>query len=57
MAARVIFMSGYTDDTIERLDLMSDELLRKPFNGEMLLQKVRHVLGAPPLETRARAAN
>ena len=43
-AAKVMFMSGYADDTIERLDVLGHDFLRKPFNDETLIRKVRAVL-------------
>ncbi|MGD0679692.1 MAG: PAS domain S-box protein [Polyangiaceae bacterium] len=43
-SARVIFMSGYTDDTMDRLEVLGHDFLRKPFNRETLMQKVRGVL-------------
>jgi two-component system, cell cycle sensor histidine kinase and response regulator CckA len=43
-AAKVMFMSGYADDAIERLDVLGHDFLRKPFNGETLVRKVRAVL-------------
>jgi PAS domain S-box-containing protein len=42
--ARIVFMSGYTDDTIERLDVLGHDFLRKPFTGSLLVQKVRGAL-------------
>ena len=45
-AAKVMFMSGYADDAIERLDVLGHDFLRKPFNGETLIRKVRAVLGS-----------
>jgi two-component system cell cycle sensor histidine kinase/response regulator CckA len=43
-AAKVMFMSGYADDAIERLDVLGHDFLRKPFSGETLVRKVRAVL-------------
>jgi CheY-like chemotaxis protein len=49
--ARVLYMSGYTDDTIVRhgIEEGSVALLTKPFTMETLGQKVREVLAGPPL--------
>jgi two-component SAPR family response regulator len=45
-SAKVVFMSGYTDDTIARLDVVGHDLLRKPFTPDKLVKKVRAVLDA-----------
>ena len=45
---KVVFMSGYTDEAIERLGVLSSEFLRKPFDGRLLTEKVRAVLDAEP---------
>jgi two-component system, cell cycle sensor histidine kinase and response regulator CckA len=47
---KVLFMSGFTDSTLLRHDVISGEVecLIKPFAGETLVQKVREVLDAPP---------
>ena len=44
--AKVLFMSGYTDDAIVRHGVMTAgvEYLQKPFSGDALLRKVREVL-------------
>jgi nitrogen-specific signal transduction histidine kinase/ActR/RegA family two-component response regulator len=44
--AKVLFMSGYTDDAIVRHGVMTAgvEYLQKPFSGDALLRKVRDVL-------------
>lgn len=48
--ARVLFMSGYTDDAVVRRGLSerSIDFLQKPFTPSALAMKVRHVLDAPP---------
>ena len=45
--ARILFMSGYTDDAILRRGILSAEasLIQKPFASAALLHKVREVLG------------
>ncbi|MFO0757223.1 MAG: PAS domain S-box protein [Byssovorax sp.] len=43
--ARIIYMTGYTDDTIARLDVPAHSLLRKPFDRRTLIDKVRSALG------------
>jgi PAS domain S-box-containing protein len=47
--ARVIFMSGYTDDDVFRRALIDHQtdFLQKPFTPDMLLRRVRDVLAAP----------
>jgi PAS domain S-box-containing protein len=42
----VLFMSGYTDESIERLDVLGNNFLRKPFSQNLLMQKVRETLDA-----------
>jgi CheY-like chemotaxis protein len=43
--ARVLFMSGYTDDSLTRYPLEAGEaFLQKPFTPDSLLRKVREVL-------------
>ena len=42
--ARVTFMSGYTDDTIERHGALEHRILRKPFDRETLADHVRNAL-------------
>ena len=45
---RVLFMSGYTDNVMDRygLDASGDSLLQKPFNGRELLEAVQEALAA-----------
>ena len=45
---RVLFMSGYTDNALDRygLDAGGDSLLQKPFNGRELLTAVQEALAA-----------
>lgn len=47
-AMPVLFMSGYTDNVMDRygLDAAGDSLLHKPFNAQQLLAAVQDVLGA-----------
>ena len=49
-ALRVLFMSGYTDNVMDRygLDDRGDALLQKPFNGHGLLTAVQEALAAEP---------
>ncbi len=44
--ARVLYMSGYTDEVISRRGILDvdDSLLEKPFSAEELLNAVRQVL-------------
>jgi PAS domain S-box-containing protein len=48
--ARVLFMSGYTDETIDRHGVLGRGtfFLQKPFTGAALLSKVREVLTSEP---------
>lgn len=48
--ARVIFTSGYADDSIVRMDVAEEriEFLQKPFSPRSLLERVRAVLDRPP---------
>jgi FixJ family two-component response regulator len=43
---RVVFMSGYTDNTIDESEFLDKELnfLQKPFNAQSLVEKVREIL-------------
>jgi two-component system, cell cycle sensor histidine kinase and response regulator CckA len=45
---RVLFMSGYTDNVMDRygLDASGDSLLQKPFNGRELLTAVQEAIAA-----------
>lgn len=49
---RVLFMSGYTDDTVVRHGLLEAEVafLQKPFSAQELARKVRDVLSIPEPE-------
>lgn len=44
---KVLFMSGYTDDTVLRYGVMQDKVdfIQKPFSVEALAGKIREVLG------------
>jgi CheY-like chemotaxis protein len=55
--ARVVFMSGYSDDEIMRQDVSHAETwyLQKPFSSDALGHKVREALDAPRDAARARA--
>jgi two-component system cell cycle sensor histidine kinase/response regulator CckA len=46
--ARILYMSGYTDDTIVERGILEPGLafVQKPFSAESLLRKVREVLEA-----------
>ena len=48
---RVMFMSGYTDDSVIRQGILEDGIpfLQKPFSAEALAGKVREVLDAAPI--------
>ena len=45
--AKVLFVSGYTDDSAMRHDLVEDQVhfLAKPFTPDDLMRKVREALG------------
>ncbi len=46
---RVLFMSGFTDETLTRHGLdPSSELLEKPFTPALVLERIRTLLDAPP---------
>ena len=55
--ARVLFMSGYTDDEVLRRDVSraGSWYLQKPFSPDALARKVREALDAPQGVVRARA--
>jgi PAS domain S-box-containing protein len=42
--ARMLFMSGYTDDDLARRGVLGNAFLRKPFDRQTLVAKVRSVL-------------
>ena len=46
---RVLYMSGYTDDTVLRRGILErgSAYLQKPFSPEVLLRKIRLVLDSP----------
>jgi CheY-like chemotaxis protein len=46
---RVLYTSGYTDDTIVQRGILDDGMafLQKPYTPDVLLQKVRHLLDQP----------
>jgi PAS domain S-box-containing protein len=48
-SARVLFISGYTDDAVVRHGILSEEMpfLQKPFSAAALLEKVAAVLATP----------
>ena len=46
--AKIVFMSGYTDDAVVRHGILTANVayLQKPFSGEALAGKIRSVLTA-----------
>lgn len=44
--AAVMFMSGYTDEALERFGVLDAEFLRKPFDLRVLTERVRATLDA-----------
>ncbi|HSR50712.1 MAG TPA: PAS domain S-box protein [Acidobacteriota bacterium] len=51
MGVKVLYLSGYTDDVLDQLDLHKSgvNFMQKPFTPDALLQKVAKVLGRPPV--------
>ncbi len=47
-SAKVIYMSGYTDEAIERHGVLGAEFLRKPFDWKTLTDRVRDTLDQRP---------
>jgi len=50
-SARVIFMSGYTDDDLERHRVLDAPILRKPFDWRTLARRVREALDVGTVAT------
>ena len=50
---RVLFVSGYTDDTITDYEALGADFLEKPFTAPDLVRKVREVLNTPRKGTPA----
>jgi FixJ family two-component response regulator len=46
-ATRVLFMSGYTDESIERLGDLGAGFVRKPFDAKTLVANIRRALDQP----------
>jgi PAS domain S-box-containing protein len=57
-AMRVLFMSGYTDDTLGTHGVLDADVafLQKPFTPEILAQRVRGILDTAPPEAERRRA-
>ena len=51
--ARVLFISGYTNDTITDCEALGADFLEKPFTATGLVHKVREVLNTPRKSTPA----
>jgi CheY-like chemotaxis protein len=50
---RVLYLSGYTDSTVQRKGLLEngEQFLQKPFSNELLARKVREALDTPARAT------
>ena len=51
--ARVLFISGYTDEAVSDCDALGADLLEKPFTATGLVHNVREVLNSPRKSTPA----
>jgi CheY-like chemotaxis protein len=49
---KVLYVSGYTDDSITDYGALDAAFLEKPFTSSVLARKVREVLDAPAMESR-----
>ncbi len=51
---KILYISGYTDDTIDRHSLSNDNatFLEKPFSPTELARQVRQILDRPPVNSR-----